>query len=361
MKADSGMYAGRITTLRVTPNLPPRGCFVKWLKSRFPLDVMRPALLLLAVAGLGNQPAIAQGFTPSRPIEFVVHTGPGGGNDLLARAIAKIVEQEKLLPVRMQVANKPGGGGITAMAYMNEKKGETHTVALFANTWFNGPLMSKEARVTMNELTPIVRLVTEPGVVAVKADSPYKSLKDFIEDAKKRPGALKQSGGSIGSRDNIVRSLLMKNTGANWAFISFPGGGERLAALLGGHVQVMFMDPQEAGDRLRDGTLRLLAQVTDKRIAAYPDLPTIKESGYDIPNYVTLRGVVGPPEMPADVLRYWESFFAKLVKTESWKKYLKENFFEDGFMTTAEVQKFSKAYPAEVREMLKAAGITVYR
>ncbi len=306
-------------------------------------------------------PARAQGFTPTRPIEFVVHTGPGGGNDLLARAISNIVDKEKLLPVRMQVANKPGGGGIAAMSYMGEKKGETHTIALFANTWYNGPLMSKEARITMNELTPIVRLVTEPGVVVVKSDSPYRTLKEFVDDAKKQPGKLKQSGGSIGSRDNIVRNLIMKNAGANWAFISFPGGGERIAALLGGHVNMMIMDPQEAGDRLRDGSLRLIAQVAEKRLAAYPNLPTIQEQGYNIPNYVTLRGVVGPPDMPAEALKFWESFFARLVKTAAWKKHLKDNLFEDGYMGTAEVQKFSREHPPQVRDMLLAAGLKVYR
>ena len=306
-------------------------------------------------------PLHAQGFTPTRPIEFVVHTGPGGGNDLLARAIATIVEKEKLLPVRMQVVNKPGGGGITAMSYMAERKGEPQTIALFANTWFIGPMMSKEARVTMNELTPIVRLVTEPGVIVVKSDSPYKTLKDFIEEARKRPGELKQSGGSIGSRDNIVRNMLMKNTATNWAYISFPGGGERIAALLGGHVQLMIMDPQEAGDRLRDGTLRLIAQVAEKRLAAFPDVPTIQEYGYKIPNYVTLRGVVGPPAMPAEALKFWEGFFSRVVKTESWKKYLHDNLFEDGFMNTADVQQFSREHPAVIRDLLVSVGIKVYR
>jgi len=88
----------------------------------------------LAIAGGATGPAAAQGFKPSRPIELVVHTGPGGGNDVLARSIAAMVEKEKLLPVRMQVVNKTGGGGLTAMAYLVEKKGETHTIALFANT-----------------------------------------------------------------------------------------------------------------------------------------------------------------------------------------------------------------------------------
>ena len=96
---------------------------------------MRMPVLALLVGAVAAQPALAQ-FKPTRPVEVVVHTGPGGGNDVLARAIANMVEKEKLLPVRMQVLNKPGGGGATAMAYMVEKKGETHTIALFANTWF---------------------------------------------------------------------------------------------------------------------------------------------------------------------------------------------------------------------------------
>jgi len=128
--------------------------------------------LLLLAAAVAASPAAAQGFKPSRPIEFVVHTGPGGGNDVLARAIALIVEKEKLLSVRMQVVNKTGGGGLSAMAYLVEKKGETHTIALFANTWFTVPAMSAEAKVTMSDLTPIVRLVVEQGHNAVKSDAP---------------------------------------------------------------------------------------------------------------------------------------------------------------------------------------------
>jgi putative tricarboxylic transport membrane protein len=317
--------------------------------------------LVAVLAGACAGETVAQGFKPTRPIEFLVHTGPGGGNDLLARAISGIVEKEKLLPVRMQVANKTGGGGITAMSYLSEKKGETHTIALFANTWINGPLMSKEARVTMNDLTPIVRLVTEPGVIVVKSDSPYKSLKDFIDDAKKQPGQMKQSGGSIGSRDNIVRQLLMKNTGAQWAYISFPGGGERRAALLGGHVQIMVMDPQEAGEHLRNGSLRILAQIAEKRMAAMPDVPTVPEAGFNIPNYLVIRGVVGPPDMPVEAVKFWEAFFARLAKTAAWKKYLEDNLFEEGFQTTAELVKFVDVFTDQARTVLKDAGVKIYR
>ena len=319
-----------------------------------------PIVLLFSIAAAGAVPAAAQGFKPSRPIEFVVHTGPGGGNDVMARAIVAVVEKEKLLPVRMQVVNKTGGG-LTAMAYLVEKKGETHTIALFANTWFTVPAMRPEAGVTMNDLTPLVRLVVEPAVVAVKSDSPHKSLKDFIDAALASPGQLKQSGGSIGSRDWVMRQLLMKNTGANWAFISFPGGGERIAALLGGHVNLMIIEPQEAGEHIRAGNMRVIAQVADRRLPPFPDVPTVKEAGFNVPAYAVIRGVTGPPGLPPDAAAFWVEFFARMAQTPSWKKYLEDNLFEDGFLRDAGLAKFMGEFPEQIRAILKDAGVKLAR
>ena len=205
---------------------------------------MRARLLLAAVLAAAT-PALGQGFTPTRPIEAVVHTGPGGGSDLLARAIALMMEKEKLLPVRMQVVNKTGGGNAVAAAYLAEKKGDAHTIGLFTGIWLTSPLTSAEARVTLRDLTPVARLVLAPALIAVKADAPYRTLADFVNAAKQKPGELKQSGGTIGSRDNVVRQQLQKAGGARWQFISFPGGGERIAALLGGHVNMMVIEPAD--------------------------------------------------------------------------------------------------------------------
>ena len=205
---------------------------------------MKLASAIAALALSGS--ALAQGWAPTRPVELVVHTGPGGGSDVLARQIALIMEQEKLVPVRVQVANKPGGGGTVAAAYLAEKKGEEHTIGLFTGVWLTNPLTIEKANVTLKDLTPIVRLVLEPAVIAVKNDAPYKTLADFIAAAKAKPGELKQSGGSITSRDNVVRQQIQKVSGARWQFISFPGGGERIAALLGGHVNMMVIEPAEA-------------------------------------------------------------------------------------------------------------------
>jgi putative tricarboxylic transport membrane protein len=313
-----------------------------------------------AVAAAATAPSLAQ-FKPVKPVEFVVHTGPGGGGDVLARAISSMVDKEKLLPVRLQIANKTGGGSAVAMAYLNEKKGETHTIAIFTGVWLTNPLTSAEANVTFRDLTPIARLVLEPALIAVKADAPYKTLKDFVDAARKNPGQLKQSGGSPTSRDNVVRQLLQKHAGAQWAFVSFPGGGERIAALLGGHVNMMVIEPQEAGEHIRAGNMRVLAQVTNRRLAGFPNVPTLKEAGFDIPVVPQVRGVLGPPGMPPDAVAYWENFFARLVQTPSWKKYLEDNQFEDGFQKSAELSKFSDEFTGRMRDILKDAGIKVVR
>ena len=313
------------------------------------------ALILSAMVGS------AHAFKPTRTIEVVVHTGPGGGSDLLARAVANMIEKEKLLPVRMQVVNKTGGGGAVAAAYLAEKAGEQQTIGFFTGVWLTGPLTSAEAKVTLRDLTPVARLVLEPALIAVKADAPYKTLGDFIAAAKQHPGQLKQSGGSVTSRDNVVRQLLQKATGARWAFISFPGGGERIAALLGGHVNMMVIEPAEAGEHIRAGNMRVLAQVSDQRLPGFRDLPTLKEAGFDVPAVPQVRGVVAPPGIPAENVVYWEDVFRRLTRSASWRKFLEDNQFEDGYQNAAELTKFYDEFTARMRAILQEAGIKTVR
>ena len=320
------------------------------------MKVVAIALVTLCAA---MQPALA--YKPARPVEVVVHTGPGGGSDLLARAVATMMEKERLLPVRMQVVNKTGGGGAVAAAYLAEKAGDQNTIGFFTGVWLTGPLTSAEAKVTLRDLTPIARLVLEPALIAVKADAPYRTLGDFIAAAKEHPGQLKQSGGSVTSRDNVVRQLLQKATGARWAFISFPGGGERIAALLGGHVNMMVIEPAEAGEHIRAGNMRVLAQVSETRLPGFPHVPTLKEAGYDVPAVPQVRGVVAPPGIPAENVAYWEDVFRRLTQTASWRKFLADNQFEDGYQNAAELAKFYGEFTERMRGILQEAGVKTVR
>ena len=320
----------------------------------------RTLIATLAASAALAAPALAQ-WKPSKPVEVIVHTGPGGGSDLLARAMANMIEKEKLLPVRMVIVNKPGGGSGVAAAALSEKKDDPHTIGLITSVWIAGPLTSAEAKVTVNDLKPIAQLMLEPAVFAVRADSPYKTLKEFIEAAKAKPGTLKQSGGSNTSRDNIIRQQLSHATGAEWAFVSFPGGGERLAALLGGHVDIMVIEPQEAGEQVRAGKLRVLAQLSDQRLPAWPDVPTLKEAGYDLTPTPQIRAVVGPPQMPNDAAAYYEGLFAKLRETPSWKAYIKDNQLEDRFAKGDELRKTVADIEKQLKEQYQLAGVKTVR
>ena len=308
-----------------------------------------------------TRPSNAVAFEPTKPIEAVVHTGPGGGSDIFARAIAELMQKEKTISQRMHVVNKSGGGSAVAMAYLAEKKGDTHTIGFFTGVWVTNPLTTAEAKVTINDLTPIVRLVLEPAVVAVKADSPYKSMKDFIDGAKKNPGQLKQSGGSVTGRDNLVRLVTQKATGAKWVYVSFPSGGERIANLLGGHVQMMVIEPQEAGEHIRAGNMRVIAALTEKRLPSFPDVPTLKEQGIDVPVIPQARGILVPPGVPKDVVQYWEGVFDRFAKTAGWKQYLEQNQFEDAYLKGPALGKFIDDLTVQMREVLKEAGAKVVR
>ena len=160
-------------------------------------------LLTLGVV-FASQVFFAHAFEPTRTIELVVHSAPGGGSDLFARAIADMMQKEKILSRPMQVVNKTGGAGAVAVSYLAGKKGETHTIGLFTTAVMIASITQKEAQHTLQDLAPIVHLILEPSVAAVRADAPFKTMKDFVEAAKQKPGQLKQAGGVVTDRKSVV-------------------------------------------------------------------------------------------------------------------------------------------------------------
>jgi putative tricarboxylic transport membrane protein len=318
-------------------------------------------IVVAAIGAIFSDLAWSQEFKPNKSIEVVVHTGPGGGSDLFARAIAELLQKEKLVSQRLQVVNKSGGGSAVAMSYLAEKKGETHTIGFFTGVWITNPLTTTEANVTLKDLTPVARLVLEPAVIVVKADSPYKNMKDFIEAAKKSPNQLRQSGGSVTGRDNLMRLLIQKATGSQWTYISFPSGGERLSNLLGGHVQIMVIEPQEAGEQIRAGNLRVIASLTEKRLPSMPNVPTIKEQGIDVTIIPQARGVLAPPAASKEVVQYWEGVFDRFAQSASWKQYVEQNQFEEGYLKGPALSKFFDDLTVQMRDVLKEAGAKVVR
>jgi putative tricarboxylic transport membrane protein len=314
-----------------------------------------------AVLAVGVALPAAAEFKPTRPIEIVVHNGPGSGPDIFGRTLAQIIDQEKLLPVRLQVVNKVGGGGTTAASYVVSKKGDPHIWTVFTSVWITNPLVQQEAETKLVDMSPIARLVVEPAVIVVRADSPYKSLRDVIDAALKSPGQIKQAGGSVLARDALVRQLLMSHTGARWTFISFPAAGERLAALLGGHVDFVLVEPPEAGELIRAGKLRALVQMADKRLAGFETVPTLPEAGFNVPNVPQARGIVGPPSMQADAVAYYEELLRKTSRSAGWQKFLKDNQLDDAFLNSKDTVAFLGEFEKQLRAILIQSGVKLVR
>ncbi len=318
------------------------------------------SLLFVSLALIGA-PAHTQGFKPTRPVEIVVHSGLGTGNDILGRAVRLIAEKENLLPVRMFVVNKTGGAGATAMAYLAERKADTHVIGLYTAAWLSAPMMSKEVRVQFHELTPIANLLVEPAVIVVKGDSPYKTLSDFIGAAKKTPDKLLQAGSSIESRANLLRLVLQRQSGARWGHVPFPGASERITAILGGHAHIYFGDPPEVLEHVNNGGLRVVAQIAEKRLPAFPNAPTIQEAGYNLPEILSVRGVIAPPGIARDVVEYWEDLFARMVKTEAWRRFVADNHLEEHYLRSGAIARLTEEIVAQRRQLYAEFGIKTAR
>jgi putative tricarboxylic transport membrane protein len=306
--------------------------------------------------------AMAEEWEPKKPVTVVVHTGPGAGSDVFARAVVTAMEKENLLPVRFVVANKTGGGSTNAMNFVTEKAGDDYTLAVYASNWTTDYLVQKEANHALAELTPLANLVFEPALIVVRADSPFKTLKEFIDAAKAAPNKYKQAGGSPLGRDALLHHVLVANTGAQWPLISFPSGGERVSALLGGHVDLLVMDGSEIGDLIASGKMRALAQVAEARVDGFPaDVPTIKESGIDIPLPLQPRGFMGTPGMSVEAATYYRNLFAKLVETQSWKDYVANTRLQSAFIQADDLSAFLAKFAETTRAAIKSAGIEIIR
>jgi putative tricarboxylic transport membrane protein len=322
---------------------------------------MQRRSLLAAGAALAVARPARAAWTPSRPIEIVAHNGPGSGPDVFARALVNTIEQERLFTGRFQVANRVGGGGATAMNYIVEKRGDPHVIGVWTSLWTSLPLVQAEARATLADMTPICRMAIEPALIVVRADSPYRSFADVIAAAKARPGSVRQSGGSPTARDGMMRQVLMQHTGARWAFISFPSGGERMAAVLGGHVDMMIAEPSEAGEQVRAGRLRVLAQLNPTRLPGFPDVPTLKEAGFDVNDVVQARGILAPPGIPAEAVEFYADLFQRLSESAGWRKYLADNQFHGAWLGPQQTVAFFAEYQAQLRGILQEAGVRLAR
>ena len=268
--------------------------------------------------------AWAQGWKPTKDVEFVIPFAVGGGADLMARVIHKIITEEKLVAVPVALVNKPGGGGAAGIGYVAaSRKADPHTLILINGSTQITPLLNPNAR-TLTEVRPIMNVMLDDFVFFVRDDAPWKSLKDFVADAKSKP-AKSMAFSAGGTTDTMAVTVLSKATGVQYNIVSFNSGGEALTALLGGHVQASMGNPLEFMGQLQAKKVRALGVVRDNRFAALPDVPTFKEQGVAAPNFQMWRGVAIPKDAPNEAAAYWEGVMKKVSASPQLAAYLKDN------------------------------------
>ncbi len=174
--------------------------------------------------------------------------------DTMLRRMTDIMATEKLVSQQMRVENVRGGSGAKAMTTLVKRKGEDHLLAGMTTVWIAAPLISPDVKVSYRDMTPVALLGMDPNIVVVRADSPYKSVRELLDFAKAYPKKLKQAGASVTSTPNFDRIAIEEATGAAWDYVAFPSGGQAITALLGGHVHLVIGQPADIAGHLRAGT-----------------------------------------------------------------------------------------------------------
>jgi putative tricarboxylic transport membrane protein len=258
-------------------------------------------------------------------VQMVVDTGPGGGSDIFARQMIKLLQQDKSIGTSWPVLSEPQGGGLGAMAFLKGKQGKTNFVSAFTSKWVISGLSTNNPPATLNDLTPIAEVANETQIVAVPTSSPYHTVMDFVNAARQHPGQFVQTGGALTSVDNLVALKIEKDTGTSWKYLSFADGGPRITALLRGDAQMMIGAQSDFQEQVTAGKLRIIGVFSDKRMSAFPTVPTMTEQGFSLaglPAQLQFRGIAGPPGMSASAVSYYAGLFGKMVKTPEWQKYM---------------------------------------
>ena len=332
------------------------------------LQSMRPALApalasiaVLAAAGVAT-PAIA--WEPTKPVEFIVPAGTGGGADQMARLIQGIVVKNKLMKESMIVVNKSGGAGAEGFLDVKEAKGDPNKIIITLSNLFPTP-MATGVPFNWRDMTPVTMMALDQFVLWVNADKPYKTAKEYI-DAVKAAGPNKMKMGGTGSKqeDQIITVGIEKATGTKFIYVPFKGGGDVAVQLVGGHIDSSVNNPVEAVAHWRAGKLRPLCVFDDERMPykakvtdtmAWGDIPTCKESGVPT-DYVMLRGIFMAPGVTPEQVAYYVDLLKKVRETQDWKDFMEKGAFNTTSLTGPEFVKWLTAAEATHKQLMTEAG-----
>jgi tripartite-type tricarboxylate transporter receptor subunit TctC len=320
------------------------------------LRLILPLLVLVACSLAGA--AAAQEPYPSRPISLVVPFPPGGVADLTARPVAAAMEKALKQPVG--VVNKTGAAGAVGMQFVATSKPDGYTLLLALSSISIIPeadkLFGRPPAFTVDQFAPVALISADPTILVVRTESPWKTAKEFIEDAKKRPNQISYSSSGIYGTLHMAMELLSHAAGIKLRHVPYNGAGPALTALLGGHVDALASGPSVVLPQIKAGKLRALAGWGEKRVAALPDVPTFKELGYPEAEFYIWAGLFAPKGTPEPVLAKLREAARAGVADPDFKAAMDKLETPIAFKQGPEFQKFFEADAQRLADGVRKVG-----
>lgn len=290
---------------------------------------LKLALAAAALTLTSATTALAQ-WQPTKPVEFVVTAGAGGGTDIFARTVQAIVTKYNLMPQPIVVQVKGGGSGAEGYIYTRSAEGDAHKLVFGTQNSYTLPLGAKVAY-THVDMTPLAAMALDEFLLWVKGDSPIKTVNDYVDAAKSR--TLKMAGAQSKDSDEVVTKLMEKALGVKITYVPFRSGGEADVQLTGGHVDSHVNNPSESVGSWRAGKARPLCVFNREKLPAGPkvtetqawsDIPTCISQGLGVEQYQQPRLVKMPPKVPAEAAAYYTEVLRKVSETPEWKEYIEK-------------------------------------
>ncbi len=299
----------------------------------------------------------AQELFPTRPISLVAPFPPGGVADLTARPVAAAME--KVLKSPVIVVNKTGAAGAVGMSFVANSRPDGYTLLLSLSSISIIPeadkLFDRKPAYTIDQLTPIALISADPTIFVVRADRPWKSVKEFVEDAKKRPDEISYSSSGVYGTLHMAMEMLTHAAGIKLKHVPYGGAGPALTAILGGHVDTLASGPAVVIPQIKAGQLRPLAGWGAKRVTALPDVPTFKELGYDIEFYIW-AGMFAPTGTPEPILKKLRDTVRQAVQDPDFKSAMSKLETPIAYLDAPEFQKFWDKDAKMLADAIKRVG-----
>jgi tripartite-type tricarboxylate transporter receptor subunit TctC len=278
---------------------------------------MMPSKFFAAIAAvLALGPAVAADY-PNRPIEFIVPSSAGGGTDVMTRNYAEAAR--KYMAQTIIVTNKPGASGGLGMGEVQRAAPDGYKVSVLISELAIIPHMGM-IKFTSNDFIPIARLNGDPGTITVRADAPWKTVEEFIANARAKPGIVTMGNAGAGSIWHLAAAAVEEKTGTKFNHVPFQGAAPAVQGLMGGHVDAIAVSPAEVSSFVAAGKLRVLAVMSDQRLAGqYATVPTFKERGIDL-SLGTWRGLGVPLGTPPDVVGFLRDLTRKVNDDAGYKE-----------------------------------------